>query len=500
MATFALTAWAGAGLAGCLIATAALTPLVMRFAHRVGAVDRGGYRKVFRGDIPLLGGLGIVLPLAALGLASWAAGLLIVRHWQWVWLHYKPWFDLLFSFAGRRNECMTLAVGGIAIAVLGVVDDTRGMRPRWKLLGQLVVAVFVCASGYALQTVSLPFVGVVDLGAGVGGVLTVFWIVGLINAFNLIDGVDGLATGIALIGAIALVALSVIQKNVFITFAGAALTGSLLAFLPFNFPPARIFLGDTGSMLLGYALSVLLLMGTQKSETAAILLAPMFALGFPIFETLISILRRYVGGVPVFVGDNRHTHHRLLGKGYSQPRVALTLYGVALALAVAAVMSALIPEGSLWMACPYALYLGTLLFVAWLAGYLRTTTFKAVLKRRERNKVFQALARYGALRVNAGLASPASRALLELCRQELGLRWIAIGMKEGGLLMATAEASKEAQGDHVMVKTADGQDVRIRFEFESAPDLYRRQDVVACLAGIFDGMRVDQAAAAEDGT
>ena len=482
---------------GCLIATAALTPAVMWFARRIGAVDRGGYRKVFQGDMPLLGGLGIAVPLMVLGLAAGTAGHVIIRNWQWVWNHHRESFDLLLSFAGSRKECMTLAIGGVAVVVLGLIDDTKGLRARWKLLGQVVIALFVCLSGYAITTVYIPFIGVADLGIGVGGLLTMLWVVGLINAFNLIDGIDGLAAGTALVGVGALVVLSIIQENAYVTFAGSALAGSLLAFLLYNFPPARIFLGDTGSMFLGYVLAMMSLMGAQKSEAVVIILAPMLALGLPIFETLISMLRRYLRGVPIFVGDDRHTHHRLLLKGYSQPRVVLTLCGSGLFLATAAIMLALVPEDSKWAWCSYALYGGTLVYIAWLAGYLRPTTFKTVLERRQRNSILRALGRYAALRLNTNTGPIERSLLLELCRHELGLLYIEVRTRSGGRFMVSPDGMKydrpQAPQEELLVKSSDGQDILIRYEFEHAPDDNRRQDVSSCLAGIFDQMRIDQA-------
>lgn len=414
---------------GCLVTTAALVPLVMGFARRVGAVDRGGYRKVYKGEVPLLGGLAIAIPILLLAFLISAAGRLIVGNWQWIWLNHREWFSPLFSLAAMRHQCLVVALGGVAIIALGLFDDIKGMRARWKLLGQLVVGVSVCVSGFIITTVSVPFFGTLELGIGLGGFVTVLWVAGLINAFNLIDGIDGLAAGISLIGAAALVALSVVQGNVYVTCAGAALAGGLVAFLPFNFPPAKTFLGDTGSMFLGYSLAMISL--TQKSETATILFAPLLALSLPVFETTVSILRRYVRGVPVFVGDNLHTHHRLLRKGFSEPRVVLTLYGGGLLLAASAVMSALIPEQSHWSWFSYALYAGTLVYIAWLAGYLRPASFRKVLARRNRNKIMQALARYGALCMDSGVRSAKLNLLLDLCRHELDLRYLEVTTRLG---------------------------------------------------------------------
>jgi UDP-GlcNAc:undecaprenyl-phosphate GlcNAc-1-phosphate transferase len=483
----------GLFLAG-LLATALLTPGVMWFARKIGAVDRGGYRKVYRGEMPLLGGLSIAVPLTFFSLCVAVLGSLVVANWRWVWFHYEAHFNTLFSFATERGDWLLLAVGGLGIVALGLVDDTRGMRARWKLLGQVVVAVYVCFTGHVFTSLSLPLVGTLEFGPMVGALLTVFWIVGLINAFNLIDGIDGLASGVALIGAGALVVLGLLQGNVFVASAGALLAGCLLGFLFYNFPPARIFLGDTGSMFLGYVLAILALVGTQKSEAAVILLAPILALGLPMFEVAVSMLRRYIRGVPVFTGDDHHTHHRLLRKGYSQPRVVLTLYGTTLLLATAAVMSAVIPETSAFVWTPYAVYIGTLLGIAWIADYLRPAAFTHTLERRQRNRLFQALGRYASLRFAAGSSPQRTQLLIDLCRHELGLRYLEVRMAGGQHLMRSSDESMhETDGvlpEELLVKSAGGQDIVIAYQFAQPPDSERHQDVCVCLAAIFDGMKV----------
>jgi len=484
---------------GCLAATVALVPLVMRFARRIDAVDRGGYRKVFEGAMPLLGGLGVALPLAALGLAAGLTGYLVVWNWKWVLLHYPDNFQSIYALAQSRADVLVLTAGGIAILALGLIDDTRGMRARWKLLGQVAVASFVCFSGGLVSTISVPVAGTIELGYAVGGLLTILWIVGMINAFNLIDGVDGLASGIALVGVCALVALGIIQGNPFVTFAGAALAGGLLGFLLYNFPPARIFLGDTGSMFIGYALASMSLMGSQKSETAVILLTPILALSLPIFETLVSIVRRYLRGVPIFAGDNHHTHHRLLGKGYSQPRVVLTLYGVAVCLATAAVLAAVIPLESAWSGVPYALYAGALVYIAWLAGYLRPTAFRTMFERRQKNRLYHALAHYAKQCLDNHGRCAERRLLIELCRLELGLRYIDVQLEDGTRLMASdgapeVGAERAASAETLRVKSSDDQNVYIHFAHRGAPADSHRHDVIACLAGIFDQTVIDHEA------
>lgn len=496
MGSILLTQIVGALFLGCLMATVMLVPGVMRFAQWIGAVDRGGYRKVFQGQMPLLGGLGIAIPLIVLGIGSSVAGSLIIRDWPAVQEQFPDHWGLFMSFSGSRTDFLMLALGGIGIILLGIVDDTKGMKARYKLLGQIAVATFLCLGGFSITTLGLPFVGTIDLGLFLGSIFTVFWVVGLINAFNLIDGVDGLASGIAFVGVSALVVLGLIQQNAFVTFAGAAMAGCLLGFLFYNFPPARIFLGDTGSMFLGYMLAAMSLVGSQKFGAAVILFTPMLALSFPIFETLISIVRRYLRGVPVFMGDNHHTHHRLLSKGYSQPRVVLTLYGVAVLLATAAVLAAVVPEDSPWAFTPYALFGGTLVSIAWLAGYLRPTTFRRIIERRKRNRAYHALAHYANLCLNSNGRAAKIDVLLALCRHELGLVHLELQLESGVVLMASKEAA-DADGactpERLRVKSSDDQNIFIFFSYEHTPDENRRHDVNACLAGIFDQLMLDRA-------
>jgi UDP-GlcNAc:undecaprenyl-phosphate GlcNAc-1-phosphate transferase len=459
-------------------------------------VDKGGYRKVFRGEIPLLGGLGIAIPLLVLGLAATAAGHLIVASWRWVYAHQPEHFDQLYSLAGDRNKFMVLTVGGAAIVALGLVDDIKGLRARWKFAGQIAVALFVCLSGYSLAAVAIPFVGSVELGPAAGGLVTVLWLVGLVNAFNLIDGVDGLATGIGFIGAGALLVLGVVQGNDFVIFSSAAITGGLLAFLFYNFPPAKIFLGDTGSMFIGFILATISLMGMQKFETTAIMLAPLLALSFPIFETLVSMVRRYFRGVPIFSGDNFHTHHRLLGKGYSQPRVVLTLYAVALSLAVAAVMPFAFPADPMWLWFSGVLYASTLLTIAWGAGYLRPIAIRAAYERRRQNKTYQALKRYAELSLKYSGCPVKIDLLTALCRHELQLHYLELRRSDDGLLIAfsgheNGEESR-ATAEDLVVQSSDMQDLLIRYEFEQAPADDRRQDISFCLASIFDQVQLEK--------
>jgi hypothetical protein len=242
-------------------------------------------------------------------------------------------------------------------------------------------------------------------------------------------------------------------------------------------------------------LATMSLTGSQKSEAAVILLTPILALSFPIFETLVSIVRRYLRGVPIFAGDNHHTHHRLLGKGYSQPRVVLTLYGVAVCLAVAAILSTVIPLDSDWIGVPYALYVGALMFIAWLAGYLRPTTFRSIFERRQKNQLLHALAKYAKLCLDNHGRCVERTLLLELCRHELGLRFIDVQLGDGCRLMASQNLPDhpdyQGKTEKLRVKSSDDQDVFIHYAFVQPPSENHRQDVIACLAGIFNETLID---------
>ncbi|MFP4501486.1 MAG: glycosyltransferase family 4 protein [Candidatus Hydrogenedentota bacterium] len=487
---------------GFLVVTAALMPGVMLFARTIGAIDRGGYRKIYKGAMPLLGGLGIAVPFIAAGLGSGLLGYFVISHWQWVVENYPAQFNLLMNLAGNRHELLTMTIGAVGIIGIGVIDDSRGLRPRWKLLGQTAVALFICASGYAFTKLTIPFWGSVDLGFMGGHLLTMLWVIGLINAFNLVDGTDGLAGGIAFIAAIALLMLSLIQANPLVALASAALAGSLLAFLGYNFPPARIFLGDTGSMFLGYALAVMSLLGAQKAETAAILFAPMLVLGLPVFETLVSIIRRYLNGVPVFAGDNRHTHHRLLIKGFTPAGVVLTLCGAEFCLAATAVLAALIPDESAWAWTPYIGYFATLLGLIWIAEYGRPQTVGNIMERRNRNRIYQALGKYAALRLNDAQRPVEPHLLLELCRQELGLSRIVVDMPEHTQWAAPPDAGAQtpptrAHQECLHLKSSQDEDIVITYCYTRPPDTNLHQDVTACLAAIFNGLHLDEAAPGE---
>jgi len=293
----------------------ALTPLVGYGALRLGVVDRPSARGVNdRPDMPLLGGIAVAVAfLSALAAIDFVSAPL--------------------SGAGRW---LGLAVGGAMLVAVGIWDDRFGMSAVPKLLAQIVAAVVAIASGFQIDRLSDPFsMSVVELPAYVAWPASLLWIVGVTNAMNLLDGLDGLATGVGAIVAATLTAIAWQADQAFGVCMGLALVGALLGFLPHNFAPARIFLGDTGSMFIGYSLSLLALEGYRRVSLITFVV-PLLALAVPLLDTSLSVLRRLRARAPIFTADRLHMHHRLLDIEGSPRSAVLQLYLVTAAFCLIA--------------------------------------------------------------------------------------------------------------------------------------------------------------------
>ncbi len=292
-----------------------LAPLAARLGLRLGAVDRTKGR-----DIPRAGGLAIVVAsaLALLGLG----------------LFWAPVHGLL-RLSGQR--LLPVYLGALVILALGVVDDVRRLKALPKLLVEIAVAVGLYAAGVRAATVWLPF-GIVELGSVLGLGFTVLWIVGIANAFNLLDGIDGAAAGAAVFALLAMFVASVTLQQPLVALLAVALAGGTLGFLPYNFPPARLYLGDTGSLFLGFMLATLALEGATKGPAIVAIAIPLVAFGLPVMDTTIAVIRRAVRGAPLFTGDREHLHHRLLDIGFSNAQAAAILYVVSAAFALASML------------------------------------------------------------------------------------------------------------------------------------------------------------------
>jgi UDP-GlcNAc:undecaprenyl-phosphate GlcNAc-1-phosphate transferase len=306
-------------LVATLLAAVGGTPVVRGLALRWGVLDRPGVRKLQKAPVPYLGGLAL--------LAAFVAGAIAMVVLD---------ANMRRRFGVELRPLAVLLAPAVLIFAVGLVDDVRGVRPRTKLLAQALAGTILCACGVRIESLSVSQTFVVELGPWSWPV-TIAWIVSVSNALNLIDGLDGLASGIALIaaGTLAAVALHYDQRMI----AGLALCvcGSLAGFLFFNFNPAKIYLGDSGSLLLGYLIGALTVM--QTSAVAALngpppfasFAIPALALGVPIFDSLYSIVRRVVERRSPFAADKGHIHHRLLALGWRPVRVVLALWGISLA-------------------------------------------------------------------------------------------------------------------------------------------------------------------------
>ena len=463
---------------GCFAATTLLTPVVIRLAHRLGGIEDSGYRKVHKSPTPLLGGLAVSIPFILVALAC---------------LSEKT--GMFRAVGGHAWDFAVLAVGCVGITVLGIVDDVRGMRARHKLLGQVLAATLVAFSGYSIRAINIPLVGVISLESvmGLGTLLTILWIVGITNAVNLIDGMDGLATGVALIATASLAVLAGLNGSSFVVLLCIALGGSLLAFLRYNWHPARIFLGDTGSMFLGFVLATLSLMGSYKSHGAVLMLAAVMALGIPIFETLISMVRRYAGGFPIFASDARHTHHRLLLMGMSQRQAAAVLYAAGLLCFAAAVLEVMMPKDFPQSLIPSGIFVVTLASIAVVAGYTRTIAIK--FRHRRETMRHLAFARYATMTLVPGASHQTVSRVMGLICEEFGLNFITVEF-EGGLgRIASADLpdnfhiiAHPRSLERFFVKASDGSRVEVVFQQHHEASSVAAHTASACLAQIFEGI------------
>jgi len=311
MTLLTLTPLVAAGLAFLLALT--LTPLVVRIARRAGAVDPLHPDKIHAREVPRLGGLAI-----AAGFYVPVLGIALRTNLFSAEIYAEP------------RRAISLLVGGLGIVLLGLYDDLKGASAWQKLAIQIPLAGLAWWAGIRIGSSASPIGGVITFSDVVSLVVTIGWVVVVVNAINLIDGLDGLASGLAL-QALAVVALSAyLRGNALLFLFGVTLAASVAGFLVHNFHPASIFMGDTGSMFLGWVLALGTVWASQKAATLVGVVLPALALGLPLLDTTLAIARRLRTGTPVLRGDLNHIHHRLLGQGWSQRRVVLTLYGISL--------------------------------------------------------------------------------------------------------------------------------------------------------------------------
>ena len=295
-----------------LVVSYLLTPGVKKVAIKVGAVDRPNARKVHTHVIPRLGGLAIYIGFMA---------------------------AVLFCVP-LHHELIGMLLGCTAIVAIGIWDDICNIPARVKLVGQIAAVCIPVAFGIQIEWLTNPFGDILVLPEVIAVPLTIFWIIGFTNTVNLIDGLDGLAAGVAFIASISMFLLAVNLNQFLPALIIVSMAGAALGFLQYNFNPAKIFMGDTGSMLLGYTLAVSAVLGLVKTAATVALVVPIIALGLPILDTTFAIIRRRMSGVPIFQPDKGHLHHRLLALGMTQKQAVLIMYFVSMILGIVALFVA----------------------------------------------------------------------------------------------------------------------------------------------------------------
>jgi len=291
--------------------SASFTYVLLSLCRALKWFDQPDYRrKIHTQPIPRLGGVAIFLTF------NLSLGLLLLRT------------NLVTEvFRLHLHDVTYILIPGTFVFLAGLYDDVKGLSARCKFGLQILAALFLYYSGFRISQISNPFGSPIEFGM-LALPITVFWVVGITNAFNLIDGMDGLAAGIAFFVSLSVFAVSVLQNHVLISIFSVIMAGATLGFLRYNFNPARVFMGDSGSYFLGFVLSAITIQGSQKSPTMVSLAVPILLLGIPITETLLTITRRFLDGRPIFTADQEHMHHMLYRLVRSQRFAVLILYGI----------------------------------------------------------------------------------------------------------------------------------------------------------------------------
>ncbi|HBP3203516.1 glycosyltransferase family 4 protein, partial [Staphylococcus aureus] len=281
-----------------MIVSLTITPIVIAISKRLNLVDKPNFRKVHTKPISVMGGTVILF--------SFLIG---------IWIGHPI-----------ETEIKPLIIGAIIMYVLGLVDDIYDLKPYIKLAGQIAAALVVAFYGVTIDFISLPMGTTIHFGF-LSIPITVIWIVAITNAINLIDGLDGLASGVSAIGLITIGFIAILQANIFITMICCVLLGSLIGFLFYNFHPAKIFLGDSGALMIGFIIGFLSLLGF-KNITIIALFFPIVILAVPFIDTLFAMIRRVKKGQHIMQADKSHLHHKLLALGYTHRQTVLLIYSI----------------------------------------------------------------------------------------------------------------------------------------------------------------------------
>ncbi|MBQ1270959.1 MAG: undecaprenyl/decaprenyl-phosphate alpha-N-acetylglucosaminyl 1-phosphate transferase [Clostridia bacterium] len=289
----------------------ALTPIVKTFAYKIGAIDvPKDARRMHKAPIPRVGGLAIYL------------GFLVSA----------------LIFGNLDNSFKAILLGSVVLVLMGIVDDVMALPAKTKFVGQIAAAMIPIMTDVRISVLTNPFSSEpIHLG-WLSIPVTIVWIVGMINAVNFIDGLDGLACGVSSIASLTVFTIALLVSEPYVAIVMAALAGACFGFLPYNMNPAKIFMGDTGSMFLGYILATMSISGLFKLYAIISFIVPFMILGLPIFDTGFAIIRRLLKGQSPFQADRGHIHHRLVDMGFDQKQSVAILYAVSVILGLSAVI------------------------------------------------------------------------------------------------------------------------------------------------------------------
>ncbi len=336
------------------VVTFVATPYTIKIAKKVGAVDiPKDERRMHKKSMPKFGGPAVIL------------GFLVSTIYLLIVMSMEKSINL-FGFEEYWRKLLGFLIGIGIISAFCVVDDIKTIKPFTKLIGQILAAIAAVLAGIRIEGVTLPFLNFPEMHQVTSVILTIAWVVIVTNAINLIDGLDGLSSGISVISAVSLLIIFVLNGSSMVSvILITALAGALVGFLPFNFSPAKTFIGDTGSNFLGYSLAIISILGSAKTYTAAVIVLPLIVLGLPIFDTLFAIVRRMIKGKSikaVFKADKGHLHHKLVARGYNQKQAVLILYGIS---AIFGIFAVILCDSGIWKALSFLL----IVIVAIASGY-----------------------------------------------------------------------------------------------------------------------------------
>lgn len=321
------------------------TPIVKKIAIDIKVIDiPKDKRRVHKNPVPLLGGLAI---------------------------YFSFVITVILKIGNLSLAEKGILLGSTIIVIGGFLDDKFDLKPWQKLLFQLAASICLILFGVKIQLITNPLFDsnlYVDIGM-LGIPLTFIWVIGITNAINLIDGLDGLAAGVAFIASATLFFVSILNTRVDAAYLTAILCGSILGFLPYNFNPAKIFMGDTGAQLLGFLLASISIEGAIKSAAAFAIAVPILALGLPIYDTLFAMIRRKINGKPIMQADRGHLHHRLLDMGLTQKQTVIIMYLISAVLGAFAILAMRVNSQRSYFILATIMVL--LVLLAWKCGFFK---------------------------------------------------------------------------------------------------------------------------------